>query len=216
MEKVFKEFIVGNETMKCYKLKNEAERKKGNYNDLCMFLYYENLYEKVEWGFYKNGKRDGFVTIWDKNFGCSKGHCIKENKTGEWLHIFANDQTEGTNNTHMEKCNYVDGIKQGISIFFWKDGGTEERYYENGVKVGKAIRNFSNNCKQEITYINNKEYGESIYYFSDGNYKESEYRDGKIIGDGKLFSKEGKFLKVIEKKEETNNIEKLFEEFRKK
>ena len=216
MEKVFKEFQVGNETMKCYKLKNETERKEGNYNDLCMFLYYENLYEKVEWGSYKNGKRDGFVIIWDKNFGCSKGNCIKEKRTGEWLHIFANDQTEGTNNTHMEKCNYVDGIKQGVSIFFWKDGGTEERYYENGVKVGKAIRNFSNNCKQEVTYINNKEYGESTYYFSDGNYKESEYRDGKIIGDGKLFSKEGKFLKVIEKKEETNSIEKLFEEFRKK
>ena len=217
MKKPFKEFAIGNEIMKCYSLKNEAERKKENYNGLCMFLYYENLHSTGEWGDYKNGKRNGFITAWDKRIGYSKGYCIEEKKIDEWLHVFINEYIENEKKVKMEKCNYVNGKKEGSAILFWFDGGTEERYYKNGVKSGKAVRYFINGCREEITYVNNVAEGKGIYYFPDGRYKENQYRKGEFIGDGILFSKDREFLKVIKRNEdEENDMEKMIKKFEKK
>ena len=145
------EIKIKDEVMKCYRLKNKYERQQNYYDGLCMFIYSDN-FEEGEWGSYKKSKRNGFVLTWDKKIGCTRANYINEVIEGEVLRNFINGE--------MEKSYYKEGIKNGISIYFWKDGGTEERFYVDGMKSGKAERKFSNGSREEIVYLNGEIHGE--------------------------------------------------------
>lgn len=201
-----KEIKIGNDVMKCYKLKNISERKAGNYNGLCMFGYFEDFSKEItnlgEWGYYKNGKRNGYVAIWNQEKGCTRGNYSNELKNGEIIYNFINGC--------MEKSNYKYGKKEGYSLYIWNDGGNEERYYSDGMKNGKAIRRFIKNCKEEIIYVNNVKHGKSVYYYSDGKYKERIHDNDRVIGNEVLYSKDGEFIAVIKAKEENDiNIDEV-------
>ncbi len=199
-----KEIKVGKEIMKCYKLNSISERRKGNYSGLCMFGYFDNLSDETtgfgEWGYYKNGLRNGNIVIWNRERGCTRGYCKEEMLEGEVIYNYISG--------NMEKCNYKNGVREGSSLYIWKNGGLEERYYRNGTKNGTAIRKFMNYCEEHIIYVNDAVHGKSKYIYPDGRYKERIYDNDRIIGDEILFTKEGEFIAVIKNKNEEERNEK--------
>ena len=63
----------------------------------------------------------------------------------------------------MEECNYVNGVKHGKAIYYWKAGHKEEFIYDKGVKNGAAMLYGASGATRKGTLKNGKWHGESTY-----------------------------------------------------
>lgn len=189
------ELRVKDQIMRCYLLNNNMERLEQEYTGLCMFKYRDE--SKGEWGYYRNGKREGKVIRWDRESGVYKGNYVNDIAEGEMIAYYVSGS--------IEESNCYNGKKEGKSILKWQDGGVEKRNYENGMKIGEAIRYFSDGSKEKIFYINNVVEGDSIYYYVDGSYEKRKYVNNRIVGNGMLVFPDGRY-KIINHKDKNNEV----------
>lgn len=164
-------------SMILFEVDSVTERWETNYTGFGMFRYRDG--SSGEWGMYKNGKREGKVTRWNREKGVFRGNYINDIAEGIMIAYYISGD--------MEESNYLNGEKEGESILYKKDGGYEKRYYTIGRKNGEATRYFSNGAREKINYINNSIEGDSIYYYPNGNFEERKYVNNKITGDGILY-----------------------------
>ena len=89
-------------------------------------------------------------------------------------------------NGDRQEFTYKDGVKQGPSVYYLEDGGREEITYKDGVRQGPYIyysssRGEYKGHKEGGTYIDGKKEGVSIYYFPDGRTKTNFYKNGERV-----------------------------------
>jgi len=91
-----------------------------------------------------------------------------------------------------ETGTYVNGTKEGPSVYYWSDGDRQERTYVNGTKEGPAVYYHTNGDREEFTYVNGKYEGPSVYYWSDGDRQERTYVNGTKEGPAVLYYADGR------------------------
>jgi antitoxin component YwqK of YwqJK toxin-antitoxin module len=80
--------------------------------------------------------------------------------------------------------NYVNGVKNGKSIVYYKSGGMQRSVsYKNGLRDGFHITYFENGIKARAkSFKQGIAHGVEIHYFSDGTvWQNYDFENGKLI-----------------------------------
>jgi len=114
---------------------------------------------------YKDGKRDGKLTLYHENGQIRvEGNLKDENADGKRTTYYEDGQIES-------EGNYKDGKEDGKWIRYYEDGQIEsEGNYKDGKEDGKWIRYYENGqIKSEGNYKDGKIDGKYSYYNEDGS-----------------------------------------------
>ena len=137
------------------KKKGEANYKDGKRHGM-KTLWNKNGQKKVEASF-KDGKLHGVATVWDEN---GKKESESNFKDGEKL-----VQTLWQNGQKTSERNYKDGQIHGLETIFFKDGQKGiETMYKNGKMHGvQTMRDENGHKILELIYKNGQKLGETRY-----------------------------------------------------
>lgn len=153
-------------------LKEKSFYNNGVYNGECL-RYYEkgSLKEKI---YYEKGKAHGLDIIYNEDGSINSvkiymyGNLVKEYNSLVKI--------EFSDKNNKEKTTYINGVKQGVTIYE-SDDTKKEYFYIDGVKQGKAI-SFSKVGREEFVYKDDIKQGEASYHYNDGSIEYYNYVDG--------------------------------------
>ncbi|UYW02513.1 hypothetical protein K5I29_06465 [Flavobacterium agricola] len=174
-------------------------RYEGEFNDgkeVGIFYLYDNTKNKVVISTRDFTANNGVVveTFLDqKGNKVSEGSSINGKKTGKWVYYFKDS------NTIMSEENYANGLLEGESKTFYKNGKLlEHKYYKNNALHGKYQRfTEQGNLLHNLNYAEGKLNGLGEYYSSTGKiYTKGEYKDNIKVGHWPVFDKNGKEVSV--------------------
>ena len=84
------------------------------------------------------------------------------------------------------------GERHGEFIRYHKDGKIKETgTYVNGTKEGPSVYYWSDGDRQERTYVNGTKEGPAVLYYADGRTKNQTYVDGKLQSSSYSSSRPG-------------------------
>jgi len=114
----------------------------------------------------------------------SEGNMIKKNRVGKWVFYHPDGKTL------MLEENYKDGLLQGPSQSYYRNGKvTEQKYYLNGNLHGQLKRYADNgNLIDDVNYEHGKLNGPAKFYNTDGNLITSGmYEMDQKVGNWEFF-----------------------------
>ena len=140
--------------------------------------------------YYKFGKTDGVI----RKFTSSGTLTLYQEYKDGLLNGKSKTYYESNPGKIKQEDNYINNLKDGLSVWFTPTGDTIAKYkYVNG-KLEGVQRSFfaGNKIMLEENYVNNIQSGSYVEYFENGKVKTTgNYIDGKMNGNWQEFDETG-------------------------